>query len=59
MAVQKQTENVEYFKYSIITNSARCTHKVKSRIALVQAAFNKEKALVTSKLHLNLKKKLI
>jgi hypothetical protein len=31
---------------------------VKSKTALVKAAFNKKKALFTSKLHVNLKKKL-
>jgi hypothetical protein len=43
----------------MITNGARHTRKVKFRIARVQAAFNKEKALFTNKLNLNLKKKLI
>jgi hypothetical protein len=40
-------------------NVTRCTCEVKCRIALVKAAFNKEKSLFNSKLHLNLKKKLV
>jgi hypothetical protein len=51
--------NISNILGSKITNGARHTHKVKSRIALAQAAFNKEKTLFTSKLNLNLKKKLI
>jgi hypothetical protein len=51
MIDQKQLENVEYFSYlgNIITNDARCTHEMKSRIAMAKAAFNK-KTLFTSKL---------
>jgi hypothetical protein len=57
---QKQLENVEYFNYlgSMITNDARCTREIKSRIVMTKAAFNK-KNLSTSKLDLNLRKKLI
>jgi hypothetical protein len=53
-----QLENVEYFNYlvSMITNDARCTREIKSRIAMEKAAFNK-KTLFTSKLDLNLRKK--
>jgi hypothetical protein len=42
----------------MITNDARCTREIKSRIAMAKAAFNK-KTLFTSKLHLNLSKKLV
>ena len=54
MTDQKQLENVEYFNYlgSIITNDARCTGEIKSRISMAKAAFNKEKTLFTSKLDL-------
>jgi hypothetical protein len=60
MIDQKQLEDVEYFIYlgSVITNDARCTHDIKSRTAMAKAAFNnKKKALLTSKLDLNLRKK--
>jgi hypothetical protein len=57
MIDQKQLENVEYFSYlgSMITNDARCTREIKSRIAIAKAAFNKKKKLFTSKLDLNLR----
>jgi hypothetical protein len=61
MIDQKQPENVQYFNYlgSMITNDARCTHEIISRIAMAKAAFNKKKALFTNKLDLNLRKELI
>jgi hypothetical protein len=61
MIGQKQLENVECFKYldSILTNDGRCTREIKSRLALAIAAFNKKKTLFTSKLDLNLRKKLV
>jgi hypothetical protein len=42
----------------MITNDARCIREIRSRIATARAAFNKKKALFTSKLDLNLRKKL-
>ena len=61
MIDQKQLENVECFKYlgSMLTNDGRCTRVIKSRISMAKAAFSKKKTLFTSKLDLNLKKKLI
>jgi hypothetical protein len=61
MIDQKQLENVEYFKYlgSMITNDARSTREIKSRIVMAKTAFNKKKTLLTSKLDLNLRKKLV
>ena len=58
---QKQLENVECFKYlgNILTNDGRCMREIKSGIAMAKAAFNKKKTLFTSKLDLNLKKKLV
>jgi hypothetical protein len=41
----------------MITNDARCTREIKSRIVMEKAAFNKEKNLFTSRLDLNLRKK--
>ncbi|GFG31168.1 hypothetical protein Cfor_05154 [Coptotermes formosanus] len=41
------------------TNDARCTHEIKCRIAMATAVFNKKKTLFTSKLNLNLRKKLV
>jgi hypothetical protein len=61
MIDQKQLENVEYFNYlgSMIASDARCTREIKSRIAMAKAAFNKKKNHFTSKLELNLRKKLL
>ena len=61
MIDQNQLENVECFKYlgSLLTNDGRCTCEIKSRIAMAKAAFNKKKTLFTSKLGLNLRKKLV
>jgi len=57
---QKQLENVESFKYlgSILTNDGRCTCEIKW-IAMAKAAFNKKRALFTSTLDLELRKKLV
>jgi hypothetical protein len=43
----------------MIINDARWTREIKSRIAMAKAAFNKKKNLFTSKLDLNLRKKLV
>jgi hypothetical protein len=45
MIHQKQLENVEYSNYlgSTITNDTRCTHEIKCRVAMTEAAFNKKK----------------
>jgi hypothetical protein len=50
--VQKQLENVKSFKYlgSMLTNGGRCTCEIKSRITMAKAAFNKKRALYTSKM---------
>ena len=58
---QKQLENVKCFKYlgSMLTDDGRCTCEIKSRITMAKAAFNKKKNLFTSKLELNLRKKLV
>ena len=54
-------EQVDYFKYlgSTITNNGECTNDIRTRIALAKAAFNSRRSLLTGKLHLKLKKKLV
>jgi len=61
MIDQKQLENVDSFKYlgCILTRDGRCTCEIKSRIALAKAAFDKKRALFTSTLDLELRKKLV
>ena len=48
MTDQTQPENVEYFNYlgSMITKPARCTHEIKSRIAMAKRAFNNKKTVL-------------
>jgi hypothetical protein len=41
----------------MITNDARCTREIKSRVAMIKSTFNKEKIILTSELDLNLRKK--
>jgi hypothetical protein len=45
--MKKQLKNVEYLNYlgGRITNGARCTREITSRIAMAKAAFNKKKIL--------------
>ena len=44
---------------SIITNNAKYTREIKSRIAMVKAAFNSKEALVKSKQDLKFRKNLV
>ena len=52
---------MKYFKYlgSKLTDDGMCTGEVESKFAMAKAAFNKNKNLFTSKLDLNLRKKLV
>ena len=52
---------MEFFKYlgSILTNDGRCTCEIKCRIAMAKAALNKNRALFTGTLDLELMKKLV
>jgi hypothetical protein len=43
----------------MLTNGGRCTCEIKSRIAMAKAAFNKKRALFTTKMDLELRKKLV
>ena len=45
---------------SVITSDARCTREIKSKIAMARTAFSKKKkSLSTSRLDLQLRKKLV
>ena len=57
---QEHLLTVKYFNYlcSIIDN-ARCQREIKCRTAMAKAAFNRKKTHFTSKLELNLRKKLV
>jgi hypothetical protein len=43
----------------MLTNGGRRTYEIKSRTAVAKATFNKKRALFTSKMDLELKKKLV
>ena len=52
---------MESFKYlgSILTNGGKCNCEMKCSIAIAKAAFNRRRALFTSTLDLDLRKKLL
>jgi len=60
MINKTQLENVKYFNClsSMVTNGARFSREIKSSTVMEKAAFNK-KILFTSKLGLNLRRKLV
>jgi hypothetical protein len=43
----------------MLTNDGGCACEIKSRIAMAKAAFNKKRALFTSKMDLELRNKLV
>jgi hypothetical protein len=43
----------------MLTNDRRCTCKIKSRMVMAKAAFNKNRSLFTGKMDLELRKKLV
>jgi hypothetical protein len=51
--------NIFSYLGSITTNEARCLREIKSRITTAKAVFYKKKNHFTSKLDLNLIKKLV
>jgi hypothetical protein len=61
MIDRKQVENVKYFNYlgSLMNSDVRCACEIKSGKAVTEVAFNKKNTLFTSRLGLNLRKKLI
>ena len=60
MTDQKEPEDVEYFNCSgsMIRREARCSREINSRIGMAKAAINKVKTHFTSRLDVNLRKKL-
>jgi hypothetical protein len=56
----KTTGECGTFKYlGSMLNYGRCTCEIKSKIAMAKAGFNKKRALFTSKMDLELRKKLV
>jgi hypothetical protein len=58
---EQKLESFEILKYlgSLLTNDGRCTCEIKSKVAMAKTAFNKKRALFTSTLDLELRKKLV
>jgi hypothetical protein len=58
-----EMRHVDYncFRYlgSMMTNNARRTHEIKTRVAMAKAAFNRKITPFTRKLDLNLRMKLV
>jgi hypothetical protein len=61
MIDQKQMVKVESCKYlgSMLKNDGRCACEIKSRLAMAKAALNKKRALFTSKMDMERRKKLV
>ena len=57
----RELKEVDHFKYlgSVLTRDGYCTREIKMRIAIAKEAFNRKMSLLTSKLNIGLKKKLV
>ena len=54
-------KEVDHFKYlgSVLTRDGYCTREIKIRIVIAKEDFNRKMSLLTSKLNIELKKKLV
>jgi hypothetical protein len=59
MKTRRLSTGIALISLNLDANDARYTREIKSRIAMAKAAFSKKKNLFTSKLELNLRKKLL
>ena len=57
----RELKEVDHFKYlgSALTRDGYCTREIKIRIAIAKEAFNRKISLLTSKLKIKLKNKLV
>ena len=57
----RELTEVDRFKYlgSVLKRDGYCTREIKMRIAIAKDAFNRKMSLLTSKLNIELRKKLI
>ena len=57
----RELKEVDHFKYigSVLTRDGYCTREIKMRIAIAKEAFNRKMSLLTCKLNIELKKKLV
>ena len=56
----RELKEVDHFKYlgSVLTRDGYCTREINMRISIAKEAFNRKMPLLTSKLNIELKKKL-
>jgi hypothetical protein len=57
----RELKEVDHLRYlgSVLTRDGYCTREIKMRIAIAKEAFNRKLLLLTSKLNIELKKKLV
>ena len=57
----RELKEGNHFNYlgSVLTRDSYCTRQIKMRIFIAKEAFNREISLLTSKLNIELKKKLV
>ena len=57
----RELKEVDHFKFigSVLTRDGYCTREIKMRISIAREAFNRKMSLLTSKLNIELKKKLV
>jgi hypothetical protein len=57
----RELKEVDHLKYlgSVLTRDGYCTREIKMRIDIAREAFNRKMSLLTSKLNIELKKKLV
>ena len=57
----RELKEVDHFKYlvGVLTRDGYCTREIKMRNAIAKEAFNRKMSLLTSKVNIELKKKLI
>ena len=59
--VNRELKEVDHFKYlgSVLTSDGYCTREIKMRIVIAKEAFNTKMSLLTGKLNIELKEKLL
>jgi hypothetical protein len=57
----RELKEVDHFKYlgSVLTRDGYCTREIKMRIVIAKEAFNRKISLLTSKLDIKLREKLV
>ena len=58
---KRELKEVDHFKYlgSVLTRDGYCTREIKMRINIAKEAFNRKMSLLTSKINIELRNKLV